>query len=419
MAFFCPTIGGRKPAAAGKYKVYTLKKAKKRKIQTLKPLLPGGGDIQTKVDEDDDSDSGISQVYSPGIQSSFSLPDIAKTELATKLAAATPSHPAHIKARVLWKYDAVDPIDLRAEKGEILLLLYRVKSKVFAVNNKGKRGFIPFNYCTVLRKNDFSTSGVFSSDVERLNGERNFRPVRVYYHDDCLTQENSSLHRYNSHSLTNADSFLDLREQFCSSSLQRCRSDESLVGGTKYNSRTRNLSSSLEDLSDDNRTTSMVSQLIRWDRRAPETFRRRQKAQVTHFRKFENEAVVVVFDFRAADENDLDVRRGEVVTVLNRDDADWWWVLRSDGKEGFIPSSYVSIEAVRLSVESTPRSTDSTASGSSEGSINQVRFQEPLCTIHSYVIEDSDSDSECNAPRGMDKEYGDDFYLDSKWSTWC
>ena len=69
--------------------------------------------------------------------------------------------------------------------------------------------------------------------------------------------------------------------------------------------------------------------------------------------------------------------------------------------------------------ESTPRSTDSTASGSSEGSINQVRFQEPLCTIHSYVIEDSDSDSECNAPRGMDKEYGDDFYLDSKWSTWC
>ena len=330
--------------------MYTLKKAKKRKIQTLKPLLPGGGDIQTKVDEDDDSDSGISQVYSPGIQSSFSLPDIAKTELATKLAAATPSHPAHIKARVLWKYDAVDPIDLRAEKGEILLLLYRVKSKVFAVNNKGKRGFIPFNYCTVLRKNDFSTSGVFSSDVERLNGERNFRPVRVYYHDDCLTQENSSLHRYNSHSLTNADSFLDLREQFCSSSLQRCRSDESLVGGTKYNSRTRNLSSSLEDLSDDNRTTSMVSQLIRWDRRAPETFRRRQKAQVTHFRKFENEAVVVVFDFRAADENDLDVRRGEVVTVLNRDDADWWWVLRSDGKEGFIPSSYVSIEAVRLSV---------------------------------------------------------------------
>lgn len=426
MAFFCPSIVGRKPSAAGKYKVYTLKKAKKRKIQTLKPLLPGGCDTQRDIEEDDDSDSGISQVFSPGAHSSFSLPDIAKTELASKLAAATASRPAHIKARVLWKYDPVDPSDLKADKGEIVLLLYRLNSRVFAVNNKGKRGFIPFNYCTVLRKNDFVTSGAFTSNVHRVNSVRNTRPVRVYYHDDCLTEKkNYSLKTTNSYSSTNRDSFLDLREKFNSLSLQRCRSDESLVGGTKYDSRTWTMSSSLEDLSDDDQVTSMLSELIRWDRRAPETFRRRQKAQVTHFRKFDNEAVVVLFDFRAADENDLEVGRGEVVTVLNRDDEDWWWVMRSDGKEGFIPSAYVSIEAVRLPIESASRSNDSTTSGSTEGSINQVRFQDPLCTIHSYIIEDAYSDSESNGPRDRedgsvsDTESGDDFYLDSKWSTWC
>ena len=70
--------------------------------------------------------------------------------------------------------------------------------------------------------------------------------------------------------------------------------------------------------------------------------------------------------------------------------------------------------------ESTPRSMDS-STGSSEGSINQVRFQDPLCTIHSYEIEHSDSDSTgSKEPLDMedDKESGKYMY-DSKWSTWC
>lgn len=400
MAFFCPSIGGRKPTAAGKYKVYTLKKARKRKLQTLKPLLPGGGDVEMEVDQDDDSDSGISQVYSPAVQSSFSLPDIAKTELASRLAAATPEHPAHIKARVLWKYESMDTTDLKVDKGETVLLLYRERSKVFALNNKGKRGFLPFNYCSVLRKNDFVASG-YLPRAEQTNGDRSFRPVRVYFHDQFPNYKENN----NTTLLSSRNSCFN--EKTNSSSILRCRSDESLCGRNKCKSRSRQLSASLEDLPDDDQTTAMVSELIRWDRKAPETYRRRQKVQVTHFRKFENEAVMVLFDFRAADENDLNVYRGEVVTVLNRDDEDWWWVMRADGEEGFIPSSYVSIEAVRMSAESTPRSTDSTTSGSSEGSMNQVRFQDPLCTIHSYIIEDSESDS------------GDDFCLDSKWSTWC
>ena len=302
------------------------------------------------ADQDDDSDSGISQVYSPGVHSSFSLPDIAKTELASRLAAATPAHPAHIKARVLWKYDPADSNDLKVDKGEIVLLLYRDKSKVLAVNNKGKRGFLPFNYCTVLRKNDFGANGFFPH-AEQMHEERHFRPVRVYFHDDCSKElTTASLHSRNSYSLNKVDK---LRGGFSTSSLQRCRSDESLCGRIEHKSRTQNISSSLEDLSDlsdDNRTTSMVSELIHWDRKAPETFRRRQKVQVTHFRKFENEAAMVLFDFQAADENDLDVRRGEVVTVLNRDDPEWWWVMRADGEEGFIPSTFVSIGAIRLCV---------------------------------------------------------------------
>lgn len=50
---------------------------------------------------------------------------------------------------------------------------------------------------------------------------------------------------------------------------------------------------------------------------------------------------VVLYTFVARDENDVTVERGEVVTVLNREDPDWFWIVRSDGQEGFIPSAFV------------------------------------------------------------------------------
>ena len=48
-----------------------------------------------------------------------------------------------------------------------------------------------------------------------------------------------------------------------------------------------------------------------------------------------------MYTFIARDENDVSVERGEFVTVLNREDHDWFWVIRSDGQEGFVPSGFV------------------------------------------------------------------------------
>lgn len=50
---------------------------------------------------------------------------------------------------------------------------------------------------------------------------------------------------------------------------------------------------------------------------------------------------IVLYTFIARDENDVSVERGEFVTVLNREDHDWFWIVRSDGQEGFIPSGFV------------------------------------------------------------------------------
>lgn len=50
----------------------------------------------------------------------------------------------------------------------------------------------------------------------------------------------------------------------------------------------------------------------------------------------------VRFDFDATDENDITAIKGEKVTVLNKDDPDWFWVMKkSNHVEGFIPRDFL------------------------------------------------------------------------------
>ena len=48
----------------------------------------------------------------------------------------------------------------------------------------------------------------------------------------------------------------------------------------------------------------------------------------------------------------MNVERGEILTVLNKDDPDWFYVVRSDGNEGFVPSAFV----YPLTVQQQPQS---------------------------------------------------------------
>lgn len=50
---------------------------------------------------------------------------------------------------------------------------------------------------------------------------------------------------------------------------------------------------------------------------------------------------VALHNFVAREENDLNVMPYDVVTLLNRDDDDWFWVRRDDRKEGFVPSKFI------------------------------------------------------------------------------
>eukprot|EP00096_Caligus_rogercresseyi_P011523 TRINITY_DN4542_c0_g1_i1.p1 TRINITY_DN4542_c0_g1~~TRINITY_DN4542_c0_g1_i1.p1 ORF type:complete len:449 (+),score=141.19 TRINITY_DN4542_c0_g1_i1:154-1500(+) len=66
------------------------------------------------------------------------------------------------------------------------------------------------------------------------------------------------------------------------------------------------------------------------------------KSEVMPFNKTPSGgSLVVLYTYVAQDENDLTVERGQVVTLLNSEDSDWYWVSRFDTQEGFVPSGYV------------------------------------------------------------------------------
>lgn len=51
---------------------------------------------------------------------------------------------------------------------------------------------------------------------------------------------------------------------------------------------------------------------------------------------------LVLHNFVAREERDINVDPGEIVTVLNKDDPDWYWICRHDDRrEGFVPANFI------------------------------------------------------------------------------
>lgn len=97
---------------------------------------------------------------------------------------------------------------------------------------------------------------------------------------------------------------------------------------------------------------------------------------------------IVLYTFVARDENDVSVERGEFVTVLNRDDPDWFWVLRHcDGNEGFVPSGFVYPGHVLHSYATTTTTTTTTTTAATTSaethSLGLFRFSFIIILINS------------------------------------
>lgn len=77
---------------------------------------------------------------------------------------------------------------------------------------------------------------------------------------------------------------------------------------------------------------------------------------------------VVLYTFIARDENDVTVERGEFVTVLNKEDPDWFWIIRSNSEEGFVPASFLC--SIEIAIGKVPNATNN-AIANGNGPTNQ------------------------------------------------
>jgi hypothetical protein len=61
---------------------------------------------------------------------------------------------------------------------------------------------------------------------------------------------------------------------------------------------------------------------------------------IEEFKKRYQGSVTVLYDFNSRSEDEISVQAGQTVMLLNKEDANWVWVRRFDGEEGFIPANF-------------------------------------------------------------------------------
>ncbi|XP_002732710.1 SH3 domain-containing protein Dlish-like [Saccoglossus kowalevskii] len=108
------------------------------------------------------------------------------------------------------------------------------------------------------------------------------------------------------------------------------------------------------------------------------------------FRKTSIGQYVVLYNFIAMDENDVSVQRGESVTVLNRDDPDWMWVMKLDGREGFVPRKFLASDISSVGYQDIDLDGLSLSSDSSKETDRLRQFGTELVALYHYQAQHSD-----------------------------
>jgi len=79
---------------------------------------------------------------------------------------------------------------------------------------------------------------------------------------------------------------------------------------------------------------------LRSDTRDRAQYKSQVNSQLNIPRDYGGPRVRVIYAYDGDNKDDLHVKSGEIVTILNGDDVEWIWVLNRDGCEGFIPREY-------------------------------------------------------------------------------
>lgn len=200
--------------------------------------------------------------------------------------------------------------ELEVKRGQVVHVLYQENDWVYVISEDNKEGFIPHSYCAQ-----------FGSQMAGLALNVKKKMPR----DHSLVDQGGGRLRMNEHmesdhNTTTATTNTNMSGGKVNQGLEQSDSDSFQDSSLKLNVRSGGPSQS--------RSSSLLSESS-------------SQPEIHPFYKDSHGRFIVLYSYHAQDENDLSVDRGQCVTVLNKDDPEWFWVLRADGQEGFVPAGFV------------------------------------------------------------------------------
>ena len=248
----------------------------------------------------------------------------------------------HCKMIVLHDFSPCVDDELEVKRGQIVTVLYQENDWVYVIrdhtasstledpqtsstgssSHASNEGFIPYSYCTPV-----------SSQLADMVIKHKKIPRSDQTNSSC-SNNNTALTSINSHMYANNNVMTGSTQhyQMMTNLLTGSSGKDLLLSGNSTDSQ-NHLNNNNNNIMFCNSDSDAGKDLDSYSGAASDIH--------PFFKNPSGDRYLVLYTFIARDENDVSVERGEFVTVLNMDDPDWFWILRSDGLEGFVPSTFL------------------------------------------------------------------------------
>jgi len=198
--------------------------------------------------------------------------------------------------------------ELEVKRGQVVNVLYPENDWVYVVSEEDKEGFIPLSYCAPWG----SQQAILILNMKKKMPRDNSMllpgiPGNHPGHGPLRPGEAD----------LNTSTALNINNGKVNQGLEQSDTDSFQDSSLKLNVR-----------SGQSRSSSLLSESS-------------SQPEIHPFFKDSYGKFIVLYSYHGQDENDLSVERGQLVTVLNKDDPEWFWVQRPDGPEGFVPAGFI------------------------------------------------------------------------------
>ena len=289
---------------------------------------------------------------------------------------------------ILQSFTGCAPEEISVKQGQKVHILYREGDWAYVLTHDKKQGYVPFTFCARIGKapsyrapklnkdtemllendeigvNDEDDDEIHVEDIEDIDTTLAEPPEGSYYSEfvsdsfvsDELSEQNTAVENVEGETIETEHNENEPDNQYSESVTIVLDTDDENNEHPEPESEdgTQDNSESLEHsvvpntiIEKRNNILNSQSKIMTED--AFKTTEKRPEivsAHNNHSRTVFNTKMplgryLVLYDFEGHYEDDARVRQADIVTVLNMDDTDWYWVRKADFTEGFVPSNFL------------------------------------------------------------------------------